>query len=901
MQSFLKESLDALAQQSTPISEVTIILPSKRAGGFLRQILVENTDENFFAPTILSIEEFVCDIAGMHQLPKTELLVQGYQVFKQFKDESFSSYLSWIEPLLNDFSEIDRHLVPQKEFFDYFIGIKKMEKWGAQETPMIKEYLAFWESVHLFYDALTDTLLKQQKGYQGMIYRKATEELEFYLERSQNIQHVFLGFNALNKAEQIIIQELLEQGNTQVFWDMDHYFAKDNDHSVSHFYRKYMKEWKYYQGGKQPLLASNYEKDKTIDIIATQSDIEQVKYVGNLLRRYSNEQLDQTAIILADESLLIPLLYSLPENLKQVNITMGYPLRSLPTAQFFLQWLDFACVTTSGIYYKSLQKLLSHPIGEHLIPNAESILTSLAEQNKTHSSVSYLIEVASADQQKGLQLLFDLPKDPSSLLKRALHLVALLLKDKKLSQIDTLVAFKIQDVLHEIEALQEANPILTSKEALKDIFEIMLYNESLDMEGDAYQGLQIMGMLETRVLDFKNIIVLSVNEGTLPTGKSQASFLTYDLKSTFNLPLHTEKDAIYAYHFYRLLQRCPNITLLYNAASSGLVSGEKSRFLRQLEMDKLPKHQLHFKSLQQEVRVPDKKPQTIVKSEGIMTRLREIARKGFSPSALTAYIRNPIDFYQQRILGIREVEEVEETVAYNTLGTIVHESLEILYKPYIGENLTIEKLTACLPKVPKTVTAMFDKHFLLGDYTTGKNLIVYEVAVRYVENLIQWDLKNLRQGNTIQLIALEKEIELPISGLTLDFPVQLKGTVDRIDRINGNLRIIDYKTGRVEARKLALNDWDILLEDYEYSKAFQVLMYAYMQYQLDPYNTAMAGIVSFKSMKSGFMNFTDKSTKKEMVDANILHHFESYLFRLIQEICDPDMAFIEKEIPEKTW
>src|SRR5690606_3102162 len=293
-----------------------------------------------------------------------------------------------------------------------------------------------------------------------------------------------------------------------------------------------------------------------------------------------------------------------------------------------------------------------------------------------------------------LQLLFeDWKNDSKTAVKVALQLLSELQKKHKTNTIDQVVLHQLTAIFSKIEALNEQYPFLKSIKSLLILFSEMASSTSLDFEGDAYSGLQLMGVLETRVLDFENVIITSVNEGIFPSGKSNASFITYDLKQQFNLPLYSEKDAIYTYHFYRLLQRAKSVTLLYNNHSEGINSGEKSRFIRQLESDKRKNHTIEKRIISPKVQIKKQELKEIIKTEAVMQRIREIAEKGFSPSALTSYIRNPLDFYFQKILRLNDFEEVEETVAANTLGTIVHDTLETFYKPLEGSFLSIEKLS----------------------------------------------------------------------------------------------------------------------------------------------------------------------------------------------------------------
>jgi ATP-dependent helicase/nuclease subunit B len=904
MQSFLQETVQKLLSRDTPISEYILILPSKRAGGSLQQILIANAKNNFFSPKILSIEEFVVEVAGLKPILKTELLVISHSVYNQIRETPFEEYLTWAETILNDFSEIDRHLVTPKEFFDYLNSIKVLEKWGvtAEETPLIKDYLAFWNTLYPFYIALNETLLQQQKGYQGMIYRKALEELEFYLVNHGATPHAFLGFNALNKAEQSLIQAFLEYGVTEVYWDIDTHFIQDPYHSASHFFRKYMKEWKYYQHNHIPQTNSHFGDNKLISILEAQTDIAQVKILGSLLEGLSDGELDNTAVVLADENLLIPLLYSLPPSVAKVNITMGYPLTSLPSVQFFQYWIETHHKPGSTLYYRTIQKLLNHSIGQYLVPKAKDLLAQLAQKNQTYLTLVDLKQQANPENNDIFDLLFDFNQpDPRKIISALKAILEELLRITKIPLIDRQAFIKLTEIFNEIELLDHRHPFLENSASLKNIFDSMLHNETLDFEGDAFSGLQIMGVLETRGLDFENLIMLSVNEGTLPTGKSNASFLTFDLKQQYDLPLHTEKDAIYAYHFFRLLQRCQKATFIYNAASGGLNTGEKSRFLRQLEINKHPNHQLILHNSTEKIVALTPAMSSYEKTEGVMEKIEKMAVNGFSPSSLTSYIRDPKQFYYQRILGINEVEEVEETVASNTLGTIVHETLEILYTPFLGKELKIESLLGCKPLIPSLMVQQFEKHFKMGDITRGKNLIIFEVAKRYVEKLIQWDVETIQEGQKIELLALELPLTIALTDLNLGYPVHLKGKVDRLDRCNGQVRIIDYKSGNVQPKDVEIVDWQNLIEDYKYSKAFQVLAYAYMYQKANIIEPLEAGIVSFKNMNAGFMKFAKKekagnSPKETSISSEILIAFEKQLFLLIREICDPNIPLVGKPV-----
>ena len=402
-----------------------------------------------------------------------------------------------------------------------------------------------------------------------------------------------------------------------------------------------------------------------------------------------------------------------------------------------------------------------------------------------------------------------------------------------------------------------------------------------------------MGVLERRVLDFETVIITSVNEGKFPAGKSMNSFIPYDVKRELGLPTFKEKDAIYTYHFYHLLQRAKNVYLLYNSDSEGLDAGEKSRFITQLEVEKQDNHNLTFQIYNAEV--PENATQAIVipKSESVMHRLSEIAKKGFSPSSLTTYIRNPIQFYFQRILRISEADEVEENIAANTLGTIIHGVLEELYKPLIGKILIENDIENCFKKVDEEVLKQFKLKYREGEIKKCRNLLAFEVAKRNVQNFLKIELESIINGDQIQIIALESKLERVLEHPKLPFPVKIAGNVDRIENRDGKIRIIDYKTGKVDKNDVILKTWLDLTKDIGNDKIIQILAYAFM-YQPDSKGLEMeAGIISFKNLKSGFLPFNFKSVigLEQVITPEIIESYIEEIVVLLNEIFNFEIPF----------
>ena len=911
MTSFITQTLQTLLAEKEPISRYTFILPSKRAGSFLLNQLAALTQKSLFAPRVLSIEDFAEEMSGLKAIDNTSALFEFYSVYlattPQEQVENFETFSSWAQTLLYDFNEIDRYLIDYKPFFNYLSNIQELNHWYLQEerTPLMEHYLTFWRKLPEYYEQLKTELQKKKLAYQGMVYRVASEKVEEYMLKQQQ-PHVFIGFNALNEAEQQILQRMLQRENTRVFWDIDETFMKDSQHDASLFLREYARSWPYYQDKPFP-VGKEYASEKQLEMVGVPKNIGQAKYVGQLLAQMDPEELKNTAVVLGDEGMLLPLLNSLPPNVEEVNVTMGFPLKNAPMSFLFDQLFKMQAQNRKELYYKDLLEITNHPLLQKLTRGYSLRLSEkIQKENLVYLSVASFLEAVPAH----LKPLFELclqswNNTPSVAISRLQQLLFQFRErlDKEHDKLTLEFLYQYHLLFNKLSDLLQEYPHVTSVKSLYSIFRDQVSTQTVDFRGTPFSGLQIMGMLESRVLDFRNVILCSVNEGVLPAGKSSNSFIPYDLKCTYKLPTYKEKDAVYTYHFYHLLQRAQKAWLLYNTESDGLNAGEKSRFLLQLEMERQPLHRLKHYTVAPQVPAILQPLQSVPKSPEILQKLQERAGKGFSPSALTTYIRNPLDFYHQYVLGIRDSEEVEETIAYNTLGTVVHQSLETFYKQWLGQELKAEALQEAIKKAPEEVARQFEKEYSREPLTRGKNLLIFEVAKRYVLNFLKLEIRELKAGNSIRIQQVESNLKSKVHIPELNFPVFIHGNVDRVDNYNGLLRIIDYKTGKVLQNQVEIADWSALNTDYEkYGKTFQILTYASMLHDASPFPQAEAGIISFKNLQSGFLKFAQKDkdgrrgVKDPVIDGTVLEAFQEQLKQLIVEICDPEVPFVEKEV-----
>ncbi|MHA7056828.1 PD-(D/E)XK nuclease family protein [Aquimarina sp. M1] len=911
MDSFLKEVISEVEKKDHHISELIFILPSKRAGLFLkRELLLRYANQTLLAPIILSIEEFITQLSGLRQIDTVQTLFEFYETYlnthTNLEKENLETFSSWAQTLIYDFNEIDRYCIDNESFFSYLSGIQDINHWYLQKekTALIQRYISFWNNLADYYKNFKNKLLEKEIGYQGLLYRKASENVSDYVEKNTK-KHIFVGFNALNNAEQVIFQSLLDANMAEVYWDADIFFLENKYHEASLFLRSYKTQWNYYKKHQFEWIKDNFSSPKGIKLIGVPKNIGQAKLAGQILKSIPSENIENTALVLADESLLLPVLNSLPESVGSLNITMGLPLKDVPVTSFFELLFSLQKIKhPKGLYYKSVLEILNSQPAHWLLGSlANKLIAKISRENLIFISLEKLWSEINHPKKDVLKILFSPWTKASNAIEQCKKIVQLLKEslDTKKNSLELEYVYHFHLIFNKLSTLSNAYQHLTTIASLYHLYKDMIGTETLDFIGEPFRGLQLMGMLESRCLDFETVIITSVNEGILPAGKSMNSFIPYDLKRAYNLPTYKEKDAIYTYHFYRLIQRAKNVYLLYNSEDDGVGGGEKSRFLHQLEIDKVPTHQLSKYIMSSEIPRLESLPLVIKKDETILKKIRELASHGLSPSALTSYIRNPVDFYYKYILGIRETDQVEETIAANTLGTVIHNTLENLYKPLENKFVSIADIDKMSSQINMEIKYHFQKEYSKLDITQGKNLLIFEVAKRYIYNFLKAEKKLLASGSKLKIIAIESNLTTELKIPALGFPVYIKGKVDRIDELDGQLRIIDYKTGKVNKNDVILTDWDVITEDYKYSKAIQVLAYAYMHYNEEPVGSSFqAGIISFKNLREGFLKFGTKASIRGKVDYEITPEvFDEYLIqlkKLITEIYTLEIPFTEKEV-----
>lgn len=908
MKTFLSEVVENILEQEFPLAQTICVLPSERAGVFLKEEFKKQVSTTTFLPEIISIENFIEAVSELKKTDTVPLLFEFYKVYldtQKGEVESFDSFSQWASVALQDFNEVDRHLVDTEDLFSYLKDIKRLENWrlNSEEeiTDLVSNHFTFMENLGLYYSAFYEYLLTNKKGYQGLLYREAATKIQYFISQNTNKKIRLIGFNALNKAEEFIFKSLLNSNVATAYWDADSYYMNSKK-EAGYFLRKYKTDWSYYEKNPFKSIASNFSKEKSITEIAASKNVSQIKSVGELISKQKN--MENTALVLADESLLSLTLNSLPENVDKLNITMGYFLKDMPIAGFFetifelyLNQIKLIKVEENKFYHKDVFRLLEHPFllkFFNISTELDALKNELIVNNEVFIKISSIEKlVDSHDGLVGIVSLFKLSQNVAQFIASCIDLIET--QKDNFEGFERECLFRYFNLFVQLQTLNGEYKHIGTLKTLQAIYRQLIATEKLSFQGEPLSGLQLMGMLETRVLDFETVIITSMNEGILPAGKSENSFIPFDVKQQYNLPTYQEKDAIFSYHFYRLLQRAKNVYLFYNTETDAYGAGEKSRFLTQLEIDGI---QLSKKSIAPLVVSESVQDFKINKTETILKSLKEIAQKGISPSALAKYIEDPVSYYKRYILKIKDVEEVEETVAANTMGTIIHDVLEDFYKSYINSFLKVNDVKLMISKIHEKTKFYFEKHYKNGEIYLGKNKLIFEVAKNFILKFLQEELQLLEEGSQLKILGTETKLHTNIEIPGVDFPVKIAGTVDRIDELDGVLRIVDYKSGKVVPGDLKIIEFEIIPTDYKYTKAMQVLLYAYLYSKNNNVNfdnPIQSGIFSFKNRKDGFMklNFSANRKVDNQVTEEKLEEFIAVIKNMIAEIFDINTPFIE--------
>lgn len=924
------------------ISRFVFVFPNRRTGLFFQKYLSEVSPKPLFSPTILTINDLFVQLSGKQTADRISMLFKLYKIYLYHSGstETFDEFLYWGEMLLNDFDDVDKYMADARMLFTNVTDLREIENdfsflspeqiaairtfWSSfypkGDSPNQTEFLAVWKTLYTLYNEFRETLAAENKGYEGMIFREVVEQLEQNTCRDLPYEKiVFVGLNALSVAEERFLIQLQKRGIADFYWDYASPKVKDRNNKASYFVERNLRQFP-----SQLVLEQDSEvtSETKIDVIGIPSGIGQAKHVYNILNDLCKEgDMDaeealRTAVILPDEHLLIPVLNAIPEQIKRINVTMGYPLAGTPIASL----MEFILALQKNVRYVNRQPTFYFrdvlPILNHRYVTVTSpviiaqLVKDIVENNKIHIAYTELNKTPL------LSILFTpitTVESFSDYLIQVLQVLNKMMTNKTEEEEEEETTQRTNDIEQEFifhyfatvnrmkEVIQEAN-IEMKIETYFRLLKRMTETITIPFKGEPLSGLQIMGVLETRALDFDRIIILSMNEGIFPLKKAANSFIPYNLRRGFGLPTYEHQDSVWAYHFYRLIYRANHISLLYDTRNNGLQTGEVSRFVHQLRYHY--EEPIQNKLIVYNVASSKTPALQINKTEAVMAQLATYQQGGkrmISASAINTYLDCPLKFYFSVLEGLQEEKEVSETIESDVFGSILHKVMEVLYKPLCGKLVTADLLKIIRQDkitLSATINQAFAEVFFKTDTVrplTGQNYLIGEMIRKYVEKIIERDSKL----TPFYYLESERKIKKTIT-LTDKREIQLKGIIDRVDKVGNTIRIIDYKSGSGTTLFSTIENL-FNKEEKERSKAvMQVFLYAWMYGVTSTENTLQPGIYYMRSLFShtfnpGIFQRTEKRGKNEQVldFADYYTEFEAGLRNCLDEIFGKETPFVQ--------
>lgn len=890
---FLNKIINELLAQNTDLSAFNIVLPGKRPIVFIRQILEENNYSGFL-PNFFTIEELIDQIADKQPIQGISVWLFAFDVYKSLNlipNDDFADFLKWFPTLLKDWDDILKFSESDQAVLQYMFDEERIKEWaqdlGEDDDVPRKKFLNFWRNMNVFLPVLKQKLQEKNWATSGMIHETAKSKIIDFAKNTPN-KFVFCGFNAFTPVEEKLVRSLLQWDKAQCFFQADHYYFDDERQEAGKFLRNH-KTWKEFNDSRVfQWIEDDFNQPKNIKVYEVSGNVTQTKILPEIFKEIENKTFSNTAVVLLDENLL-PASLDVMYAVENLNITMGFPLKNLSFSNaikqlFYLQkQLE---KNKSSYYYRDI-----FPILEELPKSAEDeqiiiqFKSKIEERNIVYISKKLLNELLSE-----LSYFNLLQKAGST--NVYLDMLIDFCKQIKWLEIDDI---QYENVSHFENAFRiiknQVAPydFQIKMETLEILINQHVNTESIDFQGEPLRGLQIMGLLETRLLNFENVIMLSVNEGKLPLGNSQNTYIPFDIRRFFDLHTFLENDSIYAYHFYRLIQDSKNVHLLFNALSSGVNTGEKSRFITQIEMES--SHHIEHLIIENSSEPITTQPIEIPKTEIVLERLEKWKEK-VSASHLTSYLYNPIDFYLSKILKTSETDEIEEELSVKNYGNLVHYSLQEVYEVLKGKVLKENDLKESIKAVDKYIDVAIEKLKHQPEfYEKGMNFIHKAIAKKVIESVLNVDLELVKSGNKLEILDIEKRFEnvdFYLDENTKD-RISFFGFIDRIDRLNGTLRIIDYKTAKIKnlTVKIDENNVDEYFLNSDRKQALQLCIYQYVVQNLPEFwgLPIETGIWSFAEARKGVVSL-------QFEKGNIDDAMKS-IKSLILEILDPNLTFIE--------
>ena len=953
MQTFLQLVAQDLYQKiGNDLSRVAIVFPNKRASLFFNEYLAMQSDRPIWSPAYVSISELFRQLSPWKSGDPIRLVCELYKVFREEtrSEETLDDFYFWGELLISDFDDVDKNLVDADRLFSNLQDLKNImddydfldseqeeairqffQNFSIERRTQLKEkFISLWDKLGDIYHHYRRNLEELGIAYEGMMYRYVMEELQ--PDKLKYEHYVFVGFNVLNKVETKFFERLREAGKALFYWDYDVFYTRlprENTPPYTHEAGEFiLRNLKIFPNELPEAVFDTLRKPKNVRFISAPTENAQARYLPEWIRSVTKRDLQETpvkekenAVVLCNEALLLPVLHSIPHEVKNVNITMGFPLAQTPVYSFVSALIELQTTgyrrDTGRYQYEAVQSVLKHPYTRQLSTSAESLEKQLTRDNRFFPLPSEL------KQDIFLEQIFTPKTGISALcqyLTEMLREVAVLYRQEQetddiFNQLYRESLFKSYTLINRLLNLIDNGELNIQIDTLRRLLCRLLATSNIPFHGEPAIGMQVMGVLETRNLDFRNLIMLSLNEGQLPKAGGDSSFIPYNLRKAFGMTTIEHKNALYAYYFYRLIQRAENVTLLYNTASEGLNRGEMSRFMLQFLVES--PHTISREYLEAGQSPQSGREIRVEKTPEIITRMYERydvnrhPKSLFSPSALNTYLDCRLKFYYRYVAGLKAPDEVSAEIDSALFGTIFHRAAELVYKDLTanGKEIRKEDLDQVLRndiKLQNYVDIAFKEEFFHVALTekpeyNGTQLINAKVITSYLRQLLRNDL----QYAPFFMEGMEKKVTeiIEIETSQGKLALNIGGTIDRIDSKDDTLRIVDYKTGG--SPKTPENIKQLFTPaDGRPNYIFQTFLYASIMCRKQSLKVAPSLLYIHQAASETYSPVIEmgEARQPKMPVNNFAFYedeFRERLQTLLQEIYNPEEAFTQTEDTKK--
>ena len=930
---FLEEVVDYTFRKYDDLRNLSIVFPNRRAGLYFQKALSKKINKPMWSPKVLTMEEFVQSFSDINISDDvSDNILLNHYLFKvmqkhQDKDSiaSFEKFYYWGQILINDFDDVDQSLKDEKKIFKLIQHQKEIEdsfnfldkenfesiklfwtKFFPRMSTNQKNFHNTWKILLNVYKDYKKVLIKNKIAYKGLVYKEFVNSISSTVATSNEKKYLFVGFSTLTVAEKKIIKYFIKEFSSMAFWDFDGYYYNDYQQEAGDSFREFSED-RTLNSTFPKVIPNNFDKvDKKFQSIGIGSQVGQAKVLGNILIKKSNQKnfdQDKVLVLMPNESLLFPVLNSIPDSINKINVTMGFPLSETPLYNLVhliikVHKKSFNRDFQKCNYYKDILEIISHPyIYQFDKKSANFLISDLNDKKIVYVRHKYLCEFSEI-----FKNIFDSKNNLLTILKNVSKIIFNF--SNEIGQLDKEYLRSFLDIIDRIEKI---NIEIKSHDILSKLLSQIFRTVRIPFSGEPLSGLQIMGVLESRNLDFDDVYVLNMNEGEFPNKLFNISFIPFNIRKAFKLKTIDLMDKVHSYLFYRVVQRAKNITFIYNTNSDFNSKGEISRFIKQINLES--KYKVRDILVSDKIGIESTSKLSISKSEKIIEKLRKrFHQEGYvSPSGVKDYMDCSLRFYYKYVANIKQIIPFSENIEKLEFGKITHSALEIIYSDILknkrGGIIDKNDFLKIKSGISGSIEKVIRKHFKLNKKNEfipeGNNIILMDIIKDYMKKVISYD-ENHAPFKILNLEGDKRSGYIKQLDLLNGEKVKISGLIDRIDKKGDNIRIIDYKTG---ADTKEIKNIKSLFSENKKDRndaVFQLFFYSLLLKEIkDKFSSISIGLMNIRQMKKNMFDYRIKINNQKINDViPYLNEFENHLKSKISEIFNIAIPFTQNENKE---